>query len=189
MEFLLELDYKLFYWINHQWSNPVADLLLPLLRNKYVWIPFYVFIISYIAFNFKKWAFKIILILLLCVGISDAISSHLIKKNVQRIRPCNNDHIEVVERIECGSGYSFTSSHASNHFTIAVFLGLALFNDPRIKWGLYLWAGIISLSQVYVGVHFPMDILCGMLLGILIARLGNRILKIINGHPGILVSV
>lgn len=189
MDFLLELDYNLFYWINTQWSNPVFDLLLPLARNKYVWIPFYVFVLSYIIFNFKTKGYKMIVILFLVVGVSDAVSSHLIKKNIQRIRPCNNNHIEVVERVRCGSGFSFTSSHAANHFAIATFLSLVLVRRRSLKWLLYAWAGIISVAQVYVGVHFPLDILCGMILGILFARLGNYLVILWKAHPKIQVSV
>ncbi|NNF34515.1 MAG: phosphatase PAP2 family protein [Saprospiraceae bacterium] len=188
MDFLLELDYNLFYWINQQWSNSLFDFILPTARNKYVWIPFYVFILSFIFFNYKMKGFKIILILFLVVGISDSVSSHIIKKNVQRIRPCNNDQMEVVERIHCGSGYSFTSSHAANHFAIATFLSLVLVRRRSVKWLLFTWAGVISLAQVYVGVHFPLDIICGMILGILIARVGNHLIAIWNAHPKIQVS-
>jgi len=188
MDFLLELDYNLFYWINQQWSNSLFDFILPLARNKYVWIPFYVFILSYILFNYKKMGYKIIVILFLVIGISDAVSSHAIKKNVQRIRPCNNDQMEVVERIHCGSGYSFTSSHAANHFAIAAFLSLVLVKRRSIKWLLFTWAGVISLAQVYVGVHFPLDIICGMILGILVARVGNYLIKLWGYHPNLINS-
>ena len=183
MDFLLELDYSIFYFVNNSLSNTFFDFILPMLRNKYLWIPLYVFILSFIAFNYPRSSFKIIVVLLILVGLSDAISSHVIKKTVKRVRPCNNDYIEVVERIHCGSGYSFTSSHASNHFTIAVFLSLAFVRRKRIRWILYAWAGLISLAQVYVGVHFPLDVICGMILGILIARFGNFIIHSLKIHP------
>ncbi|MBK8699845.1 MAG: phosphatase PAP2 family protein [Saprospiraceae bacterium] len=68
--------------------------------------------------------------------------------------------------VRCGSGYSFTSSHATNHFAIATFLSFSLGTFLRkVRTPLFTWAGVISLAQVYVGVHFPLDVLCGGLLG------------------------
>jgi membrane-associated phospholipid phosphatase len=183
MDFLLEMDYSLFNWINQQWTNPTLDVILPLVRNKYVWIPLYIYILSFIIFNYRNQALKIILVLFMVIGIADGVSSHLIKKNIKRSRPCNTDRLEVVERVPCGSGYSFTSSHAANHFAIAVFLGLVIVRKKTLKWLLWSWAGVISLAQVYVGVHFPLDIICGMILGILIARGGNYLISLWGIHP------
>ena len=104
-------------------------------------------------------------------GISDAISSHLIKKNVNRVRPCNDlvfkENVNI--RVRCGSGMSFTSSHATNHFAMA-FFWIALFRRKwkHTLWLCITWASLISISQIYVGVHYPADVLCGALLGILI---------------------
>ncbi len=145
---------------------------MPIWRHKIFWAPFYVFIISFLFINFRKKAYWILLFLLLAIGTSDLISSHLIKKNVERLRPCNEPELVVTERIRCGSGYSFTSSHATNHFAIAFFL-ICLFAE-RQKWIKYLllfWAGSISFGQVYVGVHYPLDVFCGAILGVLIGGL------------------
>ena len=101
-----------------------------------------------------------------------AISSKIIKKSVQRTRPCNDisrlseQGHEVKLLVPCGSGYSFPSSHATNHFAVAVFVIFTFANRKKwLKWGLIAWASSIALGQVYVGVHYPLDVLCGGLLG------------------------
>lgn len=171
---LLQLDELLFRWINGDLHHPILDMILPYWRNKYFWIPLYVFIIGFLIINYKKKGLIYLLVFLTSIGISDISSSHLIKKNVQRIRPCNNVELknEVKLLVPCGAGYSFTSSHACNHFTIAMFMILTLGIRYRwIKLPLFLWAATIAFAQVYVGVHYPLDVGVGMLLGIMIASL------------------
>ena len=120
-----------------------------------------------------------ILFLGLTFGCTDFISSSLIKPTVQRLRPCNDPEIksDVKNLVDCGSGYSFPSSHASNHFGLAVFLIVLFFS----KWKLILpigllWAASISFAQVYVGVHYPIDILAGAMLGGMIGFIMGKIL-------------
>ena len=166
------LDIAVFYWINTGWSNPVFDVLLPLFREKLLWAPFYLFILAFVLQNcpYSK-ALPVLLGLVLTVGLSDFTSSTIVKKNVQRVRPCNDPEMQAmaIQRISCGSGYSFTSSHAANHFAVAMYLGL-LFGrlGSWVRPALMSWASLIALSQVYVGVHYPGDILCGALLGLII---------------------
>ena len=101
-------------------------------------------------------------------AISDTLSSQIIKKNVQRIRPCNDPLISnMVElKVKCGGGYSYTSSHATNHFALAFFLIYTLGVQFRwIKWVLIFWASSIAYGQVYVGVHYPFDVISGAIIG------------------------
>ena len=112
------------------------------------------------------------------IGISDFISSKIIKPTIERPRPCHeNSTIKNVRLlVGCGGGYSFTSSHATNHFAIATFLGLVLLPLFRFSFPLFLaWAGSISYAQVYVGVHFPLDVISGGIVGFLIGYLFFRI--------------
>lgn len=163
------LDTTLFYWINSVGSNSIFDFLLPLFRERWFWAPFYLFILVFTLQNFgRRKGMIVVLGLVLAVGLADYTSSTLIKKNVQRLRPCNDPAVRalVVQRVSCGSGYSFTSSHAANHFAAAVFLSMVLgARISRIGKGLLLWAAAIAYSQVYVGVHYPGDVLGGALLG------------------------
>lgn len=171
-------DHQLFHFINYTCSNAFFDAVLPVLRNKYTWIPVYVFIISYLVVNYGKKSYYALLFLIVTAALCDNISSQLIKKNVERLRPCRNELIvEKHTLVRCGSGYSFTSSHATNHFGISVFL-LLLFRRFRKRWLspiLLTWAALVSISQVYVGVHFPLDILCGSILGAMIAFICFRV--------------
>ena len=168
MDMLIHWDAMLFRLINEGMSNVLFDALLPWCREKWFWAPLYLFIAVFSWANFGRRGWLVVLGMLLCVALSDVSSSRLIKKNVRRIRPCNTPemaaHLHL--RTDCGSGYSFTSSHAANHFAIAVFLMGVLGPLPRwARHALLWWAGSIAFSQVYVGVHYPGDVVCGALLG------------------------
>lgn len=171
IEHLISIDKELFFAINQGWSSPFLDWLMPILRNPYTWAPLYLFIVIFCIKTYKMKGAFFILAIALNFGLSDSISSQLVKKTVQRIRPCNDIEMkeDVQLRVRCGTGFSFTSSHATNHFAMAVFLILGFYK--RWKWILplgLLWAASISIAQVYVGVHYPGDILAGTILGSLI---------------------
>ncbi|MDA8692641.1 phosphatase PAP2 family protein [Saprospiraceae bacterium] len=174
IETISEIDLSLFHAINAGADIPVFTDILITFRNKLLWIPFYIFILTFIIANYgqKKWF--VIFFLIMTVVITDTISSQLIKKNTQRLRPCNTEEVKAVSRIHCGHGYSFPSSHASNHFGIATFLFL-LFSWVFYRSLLFLWAGIISFAQIYVGVHYPSDVIAGAMLGIILGYISYRI--------------
>ena len=172
METLLHWDTFLFHWINAGWSNGMLDVLMPIFRTKYAWLPVYVFFIAWIAFNFTiRQTLYSLLFITVSIFASDTISSKLIKNQVQRPRPCHEQAMSppVIERVSCSSGYSFTSSHAANHFCLAAFM-VTVFGQYMGRWKhlWWLWAALISLAQVYVGVHYPLDVIGGGLLGIII---------------------
>lgn len=193
MESLLQLDEQLFHWINNGWQNPFLDAIMPIWREKSTWIPLYLLLTGFIFYRFRIKGLFLVMALGLLVGIADNVSSQLIKKNVQRIRPCNDETVENVHRlISCGSGYSFPSTHAVNHFVVATFLSLTLGRFyKKIRLPLYLWAVSIALGQVYVGVHYPFDIFCGALIGVFLAWLGATLYlkweKISIGKPEVQV--
>ncbi len=169
---LIDWDHTLFEFINSGISNPFFDAVLPLLREKLVWIPLYIFLFAFLLLNFGRKGYWLILMLVVTVGISDLMSSKVIKPWVERARPCHDGHtdLHVELRARCGRGFSFTSSHATNHFAVAFFLFLVYRGKRKwIKGGLMFWAASISFAQVYVGVHFPIDIFCGAILGMMIA--------------------
>ena len=177
MEQLIAADQFLFELINGQAHNAVLDWLMPIWREKSTWIPLYIALAAFVGYKYRLQGLYLILALALTVGLADTVSSKIIKPSVHRLRPCNDPTLkdEVKLLVNCGSGYSFTSSHASNHFAIAAFLSLTLgLHYRRIRWPLYLWAASIALGQVYVGVHFPLDIFIGAILGIII---GNIVAK------------
>lgn len=169
---MLEVDRQLFYLLNSEWTNSFFDFILPIWRDKYFWIPVYFFIILFSFFNFENRSYWFLIFLVASVGSADLVSSRLIKKNVKRVRPCNDSNLENVRSlVGCGSGYSFTSSHATNHFAVSFFL-LGIFGKRfrKVRWTLILWAASVAYAQVYVGVHYPLDVLSGGILGVLIAK-------------------
>src|SRR5690606_25101445 len=107
---LIHFDQELFLAINQGLSNPFFDWLLPILRNPYTWSPLYLFLIIFFVKVYGIMVTLIIAFTLANFGISAALSSHFIKKNVKRIRPCNDlvFKTEANVRVRCGSGFSFT---------------------------------------------------------------------------------
>lgn len=175
LEQIIELDKEIFMLINQGLANPFFDWLLPILRNPFTWAPLYLFLIIFFIRTYGKMGVLIVAMTFANFLVSDIVSSHAIKKSVQRVRPCNDPVFkeDVILRARCGTGYSFTSSHATNHFAMA-FFWIVLF---RRRWKptaalCVIWTTLISFSQIYVGVHYPFDILFGAILGTLIG-LGN----------------
>ncbi|MBB5397629.1 phosphatase PAP2 family protein [Mucilaginibacter sp. AK015] len=171
---LLHFDRHIFYLINHDLSNTFFDWLMPLMRNPKFWIPLYLFIIGFCIWQYKKQGAILIVFLALAVGFADYTSASLIKPYAHRLRPCRDPvtSAAVVRRVPCGTGYSFPSTHATDHFAIAVFLSWLFYKQRR--WVLpatLLWAAIICFAQVYVGVHFPLDVTGGAIYGSLVGIL------------------
>lgn len=171
-EVIQKLDAYWLYLVNRRWSNPVFDTVVPWLRYQEVWYPFYIFLIAFALINFGKRGAWWIAGFIATIGLSDTVSSRLIKLSVERLRPCNN--VDVLQFLQlrvthCSGGYSFTSSHAANHFAMATFIAITLqpIVGNKIKW-VYVWAASIAYAQVYVGVHYPIDVMSGTLVGIAI---------------------
>ena len=172
---LLQFDYDTFIFINQGLANVVFDFLMPLIRNKYFWSPLYLFLLVYLIINYKMQSLIVIGGIILTIVLADQISSNLIKHAVERLRPCNDPFFSDNVRLllnSCGSGYSFTSSHAPNHFALSTFL-FSVFSS-KAKWiapAVYIWAILVAFAQVYVGVHFPLDVLSGALVGTIIGAI------------------
>lgn len=170
----LQLDRHLFYFINHDLANPFFDWIMPWLRNPKSWVPLYVFIAGFCVWKFKKHGLVIIVLIALAAGFADQTSAGLVKPLVKRLRPCQDPLISKTDilRINCGTGYSFPSTHATDHFAVAFFMIFIFYKKwPWVwLWGI-LWAGLISFAQVYVGVHYPADVFCGTIYGALVAGL------------------
>ncbi len=164
--YLKELDTQLFFFVNRQLANVVFDWLCPLLRNKFTWIPFYVAAAVYLFIKYKSKTFWLIGAAAVTVLLADQISSSLIKPFFERLRPCNEPSISEQVRllVKCGSGFSFVSSHAANHFGLAA-LFIFFFRRKYLSITLLLWAFSIAFAQVYVGVHYPFDVFVGGAIG------------------------
>lgn len=183
LEKIKDLDYKLFSKINGDWHNSFFDAFFPFTRDALFWAPFYFFLVLFVTINFKKYGWLWALFLILNVFLSDYVSSTLIKENFFRLRPCRDPAIADQVRFlvqTCGLNSSFTSSHAVNHFAAAMFIFTTLKQKVSKWWALiFLWAFIPCYAQIYVGVHFPGDIVAGILVGLMLgyfmAYLFNRL--------------
>jgi undecaprenyl-diphosphatase len=169
MEQLIMWDRLLFEAVNIGMSNSFFDWLMPLFRNQFIWLPVYIFFAAFFVYNFQPKGFYILLFGLFTFMLSDQLSAHLLKPIVERLRPCNDPYFSqyVILRLrDCGAGFSFPSSHATNHFAFSVFLISVI--PLRMRWVLpfaLLWAGGVAFAQVYVGIHYPFDVLFGAFLG------------------------
>jgi membrane-associated phospholipid phosphatase len=179
-DFLLQFDRHLFHFINHDLENPFFDWIMPVLRNARVWIPLYICLIVFFIWRYKKTGLVIILSMALAAGFADFTSASIVKPIIKRARPCQDPIVSKTDilRAGCGTGYSFPSTHATDHFAAAFFMILVFYKKWRWiwLWGI-LWAGSISFAQVYVGVHFPIDVFCGALYGTLVGWLFASLFK------------
>ncbi|MFI5135118.1 MAG: phosphatase PAP2 family protein [Chitinophagales bacterium] len=174
---LLHLDQQAFFFVNQSLRNPVFDFIMPYARNPNFWIPLYVILVGYFIYRFRWRSIIIIISAAICVALTDQIASSVIKPSVHRLRPCNDPLIakQVHLLVDCGPGFSFVSSHAANHFGIAVFMIFLL--RKRFRWitpVALLWASLVAFAQVYVGLHYPLDAICGALLGVFIGLITGR---------------
>lgn len=178
---LEEWDRWLFELINSRWSHPWLDQLLPFLREELHWAPLYLFILVLVLQRAGWKAFGWVLFFLVTFALTDMSGTYLFKHNLARLRPCMDpemaDHVRNL--LNRCAGHSFISNHAANHMGVAVFLILTLRPMSRAwKTAALGWAACIAYSQVYVGQHFPLDVLAGAGWGALIggasARLFNK---------------
>lgn len=140
--------------------------------NSKVWIPLYLLLIILIFRknkNNKPLAFKYIFIILLALGFSDYIASGIFKPYFQRLRPCQDILNQMILVGKCGGKFGFASSHAANSFALFFMIFKIFGRANYLSILMLIWAIIVSYSRIYLGVHYPGDVLVGSLLGILIS--------------------
>lgn len=163
------MDFGLFTYINGHLSNSVFDAFFPFVTDLHKNIYFigivYPLILIALVKQYSKKGFLIFFVCILNLATIDLVGNHGFKKTIQRPRPGDTPAIHAVVRSPYG-GYSFVSNHAANIFGFALFMGFFL---PWLRYVFFTIAFLIGFSRVYNGVHFPSDVVCGALLGMLIA--------------------
>ncbi|NLG16865.1 MAG: phosphatase PAP2 family protein [Fibrobacter sp.] len=168
VEFLLSLDRYLFLFLNTQFSNPILDFFFVTITEARFWIiPAFLGAAFFIGFQKKK-ALIVIGLALITVALTDPISARIIKPLAGRLRPCHPDVLLEGGNFLLGlkKSFSFPSSHSMNIFAQATLLSLFY---PRKSIWFFIFASIIGFSRIYVGVHYPGDVIFGALFGIIIA--------------------
>jgi undecaprenyl-diphosphatase len=165
LEALQNLDTTLFYFINHTLQNGLFDFLMPLITDyakQKVVLGFAIALILWMLVRGKPNIRLAAILLIFTILFSDQLNSFVLKQLFSRLRPC---HVlsDVHLLVSCGGGLSFPSSHAVNNFAGAMILAFCI---PRWRWAFFGFASLIAFSRVYVGVHYPFDVLGGAVVGL-----------------------
>lgn len=170
-DFLYSIDTGLLYFFNVKISNPAFDKFFVFITSVSNWYITYILLLGILFINSgKKGKIAGVLVILLVV-FTDQFGHNVLKELFGRIRPCN-----VLDWVltpnGCSGTLSFPSNHALNNFAVAMFFYVLY---PKLKWALFITAGLIAFSRVYLGLHYPSDIIGGALIGCVIGYLFARL--------------
>lgn len=182
---LIAWDQQALVYLNNQLSASWADLFMITISETFVWIPFYAILLYFLIKKYQYNTVWIVVCVAITIALCDQLASGLAKPLTERLRPCHEPSIAPLLRMVtgCGGKYGFFSSHASNTFGLACFIWL-MFNKKRAWAWMFLWAGLVSYSRIYLGKHYPLDILTGTVCGLLVAWLMATVCKhLIEKYP------
>jgi undecaprenyl-diphosphatase len=185
LDTLIEWDQQALVYLNTHWSAMWADQFMILISGTFIWIPFYGMLLFFLVKKFRYNTVWIVLAVTLTIVLCDQLASGLAKPLVQRLRPCHEPSVLPLLRMvtDCGGEYGFFSSHASNTFGLACFMWLIFGQTKPWRW-LFAWAILVSYSRIYLGKHYPLDILAGALCGMTVAYVMALLCKkLIDRYP------
>jgi membrane-associated phospholipid phosphatase len=163
LETLAQIDQSVFYFINVKMANPVTDLIMPLLTSDWNLRVLYAVAMAVCIWKGDRRLRWLVLFSCLTLALTDQVSSMFLKEWIARPRPCHVLPLDSIHLlVNCGSGKSMPSSHAANCFGQAMLFGLIY---AKVRWELFTFAFLVSISRVFVGVHYPGDVLAGILVG------------------------
>lgn len=175
---LKALDRELLLAINHA-HTPALDSLMVLASNRTAWFPAYGLLLAWLIYLFRRHAWVLLPLLLAAVALADSITSRLFKPFFARPRPCHDARLLGQLHLPdgCGGQFGFLSSHAANSVALAIFLALVLpaGRFRALKWGVAAWALLLSYSRIYLGAHYPTDIVGGAVVGAGLAWLAAKL--------------
>jgi undecaprenyl-diphosphatase len=175
---LERFDQQLFLFINSL-NSPFFDQVMHAISGKLIWVPLYLSILIFLGVKYKRKFLVILIFIILAASLADQ-SSVLVKNIVLRLRPCHQPSLTGIVHLvngECGGLYSFVSSHATNSFDVA-FLSLLFIKKRWYTISIILWASVIGYSRIYLGVHYPGDVICGSIMGAFIGWSMYQLYKI-----------
>lgn len=175
---LEQIDRSLFLFINSH-NSIFWDRIMYAVSGKAIWIPLYIAIITLIIIKYRRRAYILVPLIIVTVIITDQLSVHAFKEVFMRLRPCREPTLEGMVHLvngKCPGKWGFVSSHAANSFGVAI-ISLLLLRRRWFTISMVAWASLIGYSRVYLGVHYPGDVICGSLLGIVVAYLVYGIYK------------
>ncbi len=167
LNYLIELDKSLFLFLNGL-NSPLLDWIMFVVSHKYTFVPLYATVIYFFFKKFGRNGFLVLFMAVISIAIADQVASGLIKDLVGRLRPSHNpEFAQVIHLVfeKKGGLYGFVSSHAANSFAFAMFT-LLLFRKKWYTISILVWAGVVSYSRIYLGLHYPGDIVGGAIVGI-----------------------
>ena len=166
LDAIREIDQSLLLFLN-SFHNSFWDKVNILLTSKEIWYPFYALLLYFIIKKYRRNSIYIIIVLALAIAVSDQFSG-LIKDLTQRLRPTHDPNLNglIHNIVNKGGLYGFFSAHAANSFTVAAFTAF-LFRNRWYSILIFTWAIVVSYTRIYLGLHFPLDILTGCIWGIL----------------------
>ncbi len=165
---LENLDQQLLLFLNSN-NSGFWDCVMYAVTGKLIWVPLYLAILITLGRKYKRKFLVMILFIIVAVVLADR-GSALIKNIFQRLRPCHDPELQGLVHLvrgECGGLYGFVSSHASNSFNVAL-LSLLLIKRRWFTFSIIIWAAVVGYSRIYLGVHYPGDVIFGSILGALI---------------------
>lgn len=177
---MISIDQDFFLFLNSL-NSPFWDQVMSAISGRLIWIPLYLAIVYVLSRKLRRKMFILVLVIAAVVVLGNELSV-IIKNLVQRPRPCHEPALEGMVHIvngKCGGLYGFVSSHATNAFSVAL-LSLSFIRVRWFSFGIIFWALLVSYSRIYLGVHYPGDIICGSLLGALTGWGGYKLFEIIN---------
>ena len=178
MEEIILEDKQAMIFLNNLGSS-TFDPFWILVSEKWFWIPLYVIFLYFLYKNFnKKSLFYILLFVALGITASDQVAN-IFKFGFERLRPCHDPSLEgLLREVKCGGKFGFYSAHSSNSFFVATYLTMLLGKKiKQLPYFLFVWAAIVAYSRVYLGMHFPGDIIVGAIMGILLALFFGTLAK------------